>query len=230
MLLPSGLLNAVDLDSRSLVAVSYLAIAAIGARDRDGIPFETGIAASLVAVFTLLLQLGVSLPKMLLFDRQVAEFREASAVFRPYDRVLPIANFEAHTTVPQQFYSHLTSYNTRDERILNPLEFTGKGMQPLQVKSEFACIHPAAASPIGVRVAQQLAQPNALLWPRENVPADFRYAYNWAKTFNYVVYYHFGSRRTLFPGTLLPVREGSFFTIFRVRNSLPLAQVCGLQK
>lgn len=218
LLLPSALLDAVDLDSRSLVSVAYLAIAAIGAREGARIPKSAQLAAAAVAVVTLGTQLGVALPKMRMYERQVAEFRAAAQVFGPTDRVLSIADYDRYPPVPELFYAHLASYATRDRKIFNPSEFTGQGMQPLQVTPPFACIDIAAGRPLHLRPARQLFDPAMKTVLPQDRYRGYRYAYLWDRNFDYVIYYRFGAPPNPFPKVLEPVRVGSFFSILKVRG------------
>jgi hypothetical protein len=220
-LLPSALLDAVDLDSRSLVSVAYFAIAAIGLRDpsRTGTRSTAELAAAAVAFATVGLQFGVALPKMLLFERQVAEFRAAISVLKPLDRVIAVADLDREPSIPTHFYAHLTSYATRDRRAFNPSEFTGKGMQPLHVQPEFACIDVPAGRPLHLRVAEQLLEPATEPLLLQDRYINLRYAYRWDRKFDYVVFYHFGTPANPFAGVLDPVYHGSFFSVLRTRKA-----------
>ena len=219
LLLPSALLDAVDLDSRSLVAVAFLAIAAIGARPGTRIPSSAQAAAIAVAVATIGLQLGTAVPKIVIYERQVAELRGASArVFRPYDTVLAMANQDAEPLGIQQFYTHLLSYETRERQIFNPSEFTGKGMQPLRVTPEFVCLDVPAGRPLSYRFAGVMLDPaNGSVLSKPQF-ANLRYAYRWDRKFDYVLFYDFGKPENPFPTILQPVERGSFFTIYRVEG------------
>lgn len=217
LLLPSALLDAVDLDSRSLVSVAYLAIAAIGAREGARIPKSAQSAAAAVAVVTLGTQLGVALPKMRMYERQVAEFRAAAHVFGPTDRVLSIADYDDNHAVPLQFYSHLASYATRDRKVFNPAEFTGKGMQPLEATPEFACIDAPSAKPLRLQVAAAMMDPQISSRLSERPWRSFKYAYRWDRNFRWVIFYHFRQVPDPFADVLAPAYKGSFFSILRTR-------------
>ena len=218
ILLPSALLDAVDLDSRSLVSVTFLAIAAIGApKDARTVPMNAQLAAVAVAVSTLGLQLGAALPDILLYQRQVAELRQAARVFGPNDTVLSMTDYDREYPIPKQFYSHVASYATRDRKIFNPLEFSGKGMQPLQVTSQFACVDVPAGKPLHIFAAKEFLNPAADL--KKLQKRNLAYAYRWDRHFEYVIFYRFGAQGNPFPDLLEPVSEGSFFTIYRVKGS-----------
>lgn len=219
LLLPSALLDAVDLDSRSLVSVAYLAIAAMGAREGARISKSAQVAAVAVAVVTLGTQLGAALPKMRMYERQVAEFRAAALVFGPTDRVLSVGAYNRYPPVPEQFFAHLASYATRDRKVFNPSEFTGKGMQPLRPTRAFECIDTPAARPLRVPIAMQLLDPATGPSLTEKRFAKYRYAYIWDRTFDYILYLHFGGSPNFAPKHLRLDRTGSFFSILRVRKS-----------
>jgi hypothetical protein len=222
LLLPSALLYAVDLDSRSLITVAYLAIPAIVSRSDAGRIPGAQLSAAIVGVATLAVQIGVSLPMVRLYNRQVAEFRAAASVFRPFDRVLTVQKLDAEPPIPNRYYTHLVSWATRDRKIFNPLEFTGKGMQPLVVNPEFACISSPPGGPIGSHIAYQLLDPATDPLLNQKGFRNLRFAFLWQWKFDYLVYYHFGSRGNPYPGVVEPVRQGSFFTVYKIVRPSPL--------
>jgi hypothetical protein len=226
--LPSALLDAVDLDSRDLVSVAYFAIAGLSLRSPEAKTRDVSVIffPSIVVIATIAVQVSSMIPKLLLYERQVAEIRQAFDVFSPENKVLTLANIGADFSVPLQMYSHLASYGTRDRKIFNPFDFTGKGMQPLRTAPEFACVDVAAGRPLGVRLAIQLLDPATAPLLRMHRNANYRYAYGWPAKFDYIIYYHFGSDVRLFPKLLTPVREGSFFTIYRTARASRSASPC----
>ena len=222
VMLPSGLLEAVDIDSRCLVSVIYLAIGALTLRSgaaAEGLR-KAQVAAAIVAILTVVVQLGSAIPKMRLFDQQVAELRGALNAIGPADAVLTMGELDANTEVPQHFYWHLASYATLDRRAFNPHEFTGRGMQPLRANSPFQCIDPSAGRTLGVFAARQLLDPNMADALSEDENSHLRYAFLWDRRFDYVLYFHFGKADNPVPSVLRPTHRGSFFTIFRVQNAI----------
>lgn len=219
LLLPTQLLDAVDLDSRSFISISYLAIAAIGLQPTSSARLGT-ILASLIALATAASQLAFAVPRVLRFDRQIAEIRQAFGVIGPNQSVFTIIKVEAETSVPQHLYSHVASYATLDRRAYNPFEFTGRGMQPMSVKPEFACIDVGAGRPIQVKLAQQLLDPSLAPELETMRYKHLNYAYMWDRKFDYVIYLHFGAGGNPAPDRLRPVKTSSFFTLFRTPKPL----------
>ena len=217
LVLPSSLLGATDLDSRSLVSVAYLAISAIGicgAGTRGGLSGRNAqVVAAALSVLTIGSQLLVAMPQIQQFERQVAEFRGGLTTMEQGSRLLSITDTGRLAPVPRQFYQHLTSYATLDRKIFNPSEFTGKGMQPMSAKLAFACIDAPAGSPLPLWLASELLQGERA---RPYLRRKFDYAVLWADRFDYVVYFHYGAANNPFPWLLRAVHRGTFFTIFRV--------------
>lgn len=227
--LPSGLLDAVDIDSRCFVSVFYLAIAGLVVRRRNGRPQRAELAAGAVALVTIAAHLMVLMHNVRVFDRQVAEFRSAITVLPAMASVLSVTDLDPNSPVPRRFYSHLGSYATVDRKIFNPAEFTGKGMQPLVVKREFACLDIPAGWPVPTEIIGELSKPEtaSLMDTKKFRPYD--YAYRWDRNFDYVVHFHFGARANPVPSQLKAVREGSFFTIYRTPRTTPSPDPCTQQ-
>jgi hypothetical protein len=216
--LPSALLDAVDLDSRCILSVAYLAIASLRlCSSNDKVRSRAQAAAVAVAIATLGLQLLFALPRIWLFERQVAELRVAFRVIAPTDTVLTFASRDQDPYVPLQMYTHLASYSTLDRKAFNPFEFTGKGMQPLRSNAEYACIDVPAGRPLRLGVARQLLDPVTAPLLRQKKYANLRYAYRWDQHFDYVILYHFGAHTNPFPDILVPIKEGSFFSLLKSR-------------
>jgi hypothetical protein len=223
-LLPTTLLDATDLDSRCFVSIAYLALAAIVIRrsdlqsDRRLLVTET--AAAIIAAGTVAAQLAVAIPQIQIYERQVAEFRDALKIVGPGSSLLAMRNPDQPLTVHRRFYVHITSYVTLDRKAFNPIAFTGKGMQPLTAKPEFACIDTPAGAPISLRVAQRLLRPETANLLKRKRNERLAYAFLWPQRFDYVAYYHFGNPANPFPEELRSVHEGTFFTLYRTSKAL----------
>lgn len=220
LLAPGGLRDAVDIDARTAVPLAWLAIAAtVVAVPQRRVMRMLIVSAALV----LALHSGIALVCWPVFARQVAEAREAFAVFPAKARVLSLTRGEDPGTgsdapVLTEVYNHLASYATRDRRIFNPLEFTGKGMQPLQSIAPYAAIDVGAAMPIPVEMAMYLATPSPVVRAYA-AKHNLAYALEWRRTYDYVILYRFDDKRELDARWLTPVRRGSYFTIYRVDRS-----------
>ena len=147
-----------------------------------------------------------------LFEQQVAELRRGYEVIPPLSPVLSVASEERGPPLPLNLYVHLASYATLDRKAFNPLEFTGRGMQPLQVSPPFSCIDVASGGTLSVPMLRGSV---STVRTGEKRTPRFQYVDKWDRTFDYVIYYHFGERRNPVPEQLKAVIEGSFFTIFQ---------------
>lgn len=228
LLLPSALLNAVDLDARTFVSTAYLTVAAFCAGSVGGerIPIRAKIAAAAVAAVTVAVQLGVLIPQAQAYGAQVAELRQALRVIPPGSSVLSAGDFSRTPPVPHRFYSHLASFTTIDRRAFNALEFTGKGMQPMSSRPDFACVDISASSPIPLGLLPRLLNPGSVKLTDRYGSMSFRYAYLWDRHFDYALYYHYGFPANPAPGHLKPIHSGSFFTIFRTNKPLRARGPC----
>jgi hypothetical protein len=215
LVIPCSIENAVDLDSRLLVALAYLLFAALRPvrREREITFALVSLSAALVA-FQLWSAAAIWRP----FSDQMDELREASEVLPARAKVLTIANSEGPKLIAAPLaYSHVTSYVTIERRIFNPLDFTGIGMQPLSVTPAYATVDSQTGQPYSPELANRFISPSSELsrLAREN---EAGFALRWPKHFDYVIFYHFGRPRNFNPALLEEVRSGSFFTIFKVRK------------
>lgn len=217
LLVPSEIKTAVDVDSRTVVALAYLGLAAFRPvkRERD-VTLAIGTVASAAAAFQIWATIAIWQP----FSRQVAEFRDDVSILPAEAKVLSVGNDGGPKLIAfVSAYSHLGSYATIDRRIFNPLEFTGVGMQPLSVTARFAPYGTPSGRPFSPEVANRLATPTPELEQKaRELQAD--YALRWPQRFDFVVYYHFGQPKNFNPAVLREVRGGSFFSIYRINGSL----------
>jgi hypothetical protein len=216
LVVPSQISDAVDIDSRTFVALAYLFFAVLRPDRRVR---EMSCALASIAVFFIGLQLWSMVAVWQPFSKQVNEFRSSLGVLPAGARVFPVT---ADRDGPQRFalpmsYSHVTSYATTDRRIFNPLEFTGVGMQPLSVRPAYADIDTPAGQPFSPAAAKKLAVPDQRTLMRAH-KYNVDYALRWPEKFDYVVYYHFGGQPNFDPATLETVRVGSFFSILKVKR------------
>ena len=212
---PSGIQNAVDVDSRILVAVMYLLFAAL-----QPIRQQREVASALAAISMGLaaIQVWTMVAVWQPFSREVAEFRRSTAILPREAKVLSVVETEARQgTAYPLAYSHLTSYATIDRLIFNPLEFSGVGMQPLSSTAKFAAVDTPAALPFTPQVARALEQPTAK-FARHAEEGNAGFALHWPDKFDYVVYYHLGRGRNFDPAVLTEVERGSFFSILKVKK------------
>lgn len=215
--MPAQLQSAIDLDSRTMVALAWLFVAGFGV-----VVADRGVArmVALGAAGLLVVHGAVAATSWRRFDRQVTELRAAFAPLPAQALVLTFGDAEVPTgrntlAASPVAYTHLTSYATLDRHVFNPLEFTGVGMQPLSAVGRFAAYDIPVSSPIPVATAKLLAAPDATI-VRRATAVGLDYALNWPRRFDYAVHYHFGDAAILpWPG-LHPIHRGSFFTIYRI--------------
>lgn len=215
LLVPSGIRDAVDVDGRLLVPLAFLFFVALRPIRREPL-VRTSVA--LVAGIFFAGQLWAAQTMWKPFDRDVAEFRSAVAMLPPGSALLSIGKvggrLPGEVPIP---YIHLASYATLDRRVFNPLEFTGRGMQPLSARQRFEAIDPPNAIPLEPALALKLKSPPPDL-ARRAEESPVRYALQWPERFDYVVHYHFGRPSNFDPATLTERHRGSFFTILEVRR------------
>ena len=223
LIVPPSIYEAIDIDGRFVVGGALLAVAGLGLV-RSDIKLEGFVVAT--AVVLLALRIGTLSFEGIRFDRQVAEFRQSLHVIPAGARVLSARGDEemgvcgSALTMPEPYF-HLASFATIDRRAFNPLEFTGRGMQPMQSRPPYSEIDVGASEPI---MASMLKLTRTLkksaeverVFKAENVPT---YYLNWQESFEFVIYYHFGCPVPLSADGLKEVGGGSFFTIFAIANA-----------
>ena len=216
LIVPSEIKTAVDVDSRTVVALAYLGVAALRPVEREReVTLAIGILASAAAAFQLWATIAIWQP----FSRQVQEFRDAVSILPPETKVLSVGEDAGPKRIAfAAAYSHIGSYATIARRIFNPLEFTGVGMQPLSVTAPFAPYDTSSGEPLSPDGANRLATPSpALEQKARKLHAEF--ALRWPRRFDYVVYYHFGRPKSFNPVVLREVHAGSFFSIYKIDRS-----------
>ena len=213
LLVPSEIKTAVDVDSRTVVALAYLGLAAFRPVEREReVTLAIGILASAAAAFQIWVTISIWQP----FSRQVEEFRNAVSILPPEAKVLSVGNDSGPKLGAfLSAYSHIGSYATIDRRIFNPLEFTGVGMQPLSVTARFAPYSTPSGAPFPPEIANRLATPTPSLEQKAR-KLQAAFALRWPQRFDYVVYYHFGQPKNFNPAVIREVRAGSFFSIYKI--------------
>ena len=215
VLVPSGIQDAVDVDARTLVALLYLFFTALQPlrQERNVVAAVTASSALLVAV-----ELWATFAVWQPFSREVTEFRQASAALPSGAKVFSVTETDipARAAFPLA-YSHLASYATVDRAIFNPLEFTGIGMQPLSATPKFASVDTPSALPFSTSNALQMKHPTAQ-FERRARRTNAEFGLRWPEKFDYVIYYHFRHGPNFDPATLTLVRQGSFFSILKVKR------------
>jgi hypothetical protein len=209
--LPFRIGDAVDIGTRTLAAAIPLFALAIPPRPRS--PGTAIIAASCCVLLAFHLQTQATVwPR---FSRQVVEFRRALVAIPPKSKILTVwggADDAPQALIGEAAYSHLAGYGIVDRGAFYPLEFMGRGMQPLSVNPQLETITPRAARPLAVESARSLEHwagaPNATM-----VESKVDYGVKWPEQFDRVVYFHFGDPPNFDATHLRLAHEGSYFSI-----------------
>lgn len=215
LVVPSGMRDAIDIDSRTAVPLAYLFFASLRPVQRDvGISAVTAAASALLLGFGLLMSFLIWRP----FSREVDELRAATSVMPSGAPVISVRNDEGDKRAALPLaYIHLASYATIERRIFNPNEFTGVGMQPLSVTPRYASIDTLAAVPVTSENARKLENPTQELQEKAR-EKNAEFMIRWQDRFEYVIYYHFGGQPNFDPKILSLVHQGSFFSILKVKT------------
>jgi hypothetical protein len=215
LLVPSQVQDAIDVDSRSLVALAYIFVAGVSpvAEDRRR---TIGIAIGASAL--LAVHLVTTVTNWLPFSRNVDEFRAAAAILPEHAKILSSMENSVHPLPANALsYIHLASYATIDRRVFNPLEFSGVGMQPLSSTPAYAPFDTPAALPYSGDLMVRLNNPSPELEEQAR-RKNAEFALRWQQKFDFVIYYHFGQKPNFDPSALTLVHNGSFFSILAVKR------------
>jgi hypothetical protein len=215
LVVPSGMRDAIDIDSRTAVPLAYLFFASLRPIHREAAISAAAAAASAVLLgFGLLMSVLVWRP----FSEEVDELRAATSVLPAGAPVISVRNDKGDKRAALPLaYIHLASYATIDRRIFNPNEFTGVGMQPLSVTPPYVPIDTLAAVPVTSENAVKLEDPTLELQQKAK-ERNAQFMIRWQDRFEYVIYYHFGGPPNFDPKTLSLVHQGSFFSILKVKT------------
>jgi hypothetical protein len=208
------------LDVRLWVALSFLAVAGLrycGPRKAGGV--LTAVALGLFAA-----RIYYIVDHWRVYDRQIAEYREAALVIEPgsrilqvQEKVLPVAG---EPGAFRDIYFHFTSFSVIDRSVFLPTLFTDPAKQPIVAAPELMEIDTPVGLPVRPGELRAWAEPAVLDWFEgdDDVGDQRRYGYMWQDRFDVIVYLHDGTGANPAPGVLESVAEGSYFSIFRVRH------------
>ncbi len=208
LIVPTQIGAAVDIDSRTAVLLTVLFVICLRL-DRPSPRAVSTIVG--LAVVTIILQLTIAIPARAKLHREVDEIRAAAATLPPYATVFSINGSD----VDYKLHYHMASVATVAGRIFNPLEFSGKGMQPLDATPAFACRNVEVGRPLN-RVESILVREPAFFHRRLSKVQQktFAYAQHWTSDFSHVLYLHEGKSRWTPAKGLVPIAQGSFFKIY----------------
>lgn len=213
--LPFQINDAIDISSRTMAAA--LPLLALSIPPSAGRRAEGVFAAACVALLAFHLSTAALVwPR---FSRQTEELRAALPAIPSGARVLSV--WQGSGPAPAQVaapaaYAHLAAYAVIDRKAFNPIEFMGRGMQPLSPAPALAPLTPRPSRPLEAQDARQLAEWSGPPTPAM-VEAKQAYAIGWPRTFDRVLYLHFGSAPNFDPERLQTLVAGSFFSILQPR-------------
>jgi len=158
-------------------------------------------------------------------DRNFAEFRAALDVIEPGASILPV---QKHNAVrdggTQQFdeaYWNMAMLAVIDRGAFLPTLFTDPTKQPVQASPRRADLDTPYGWPVGYDLLADEAAAGAADSAADGAPAGSvrRFWIGWSDRYDYVLVTHFGAAGNPDPVRLAPVREGSFFGLYRVRKT-----------
>jgi hypothetical protein len=208
------------LDVRLWVAVSFVAVAGFafcGSKNAGRV-----LAAIVIGLFGARVYLIADHWRA--YDRQIAEYRAAATVITPGARILQVQERAGPVAgAPGAFrdiYYHFTSYSVIDSSVFLPTLFTDPTKQPIVAAPELAEIDTPVGWPMRPGELRAWADPAVFDWfeGEDDIGDQRRYGYMWQDRFDFAVYVHDGAGGNPVPGILEPVAEGSYFSIFRVRQ------------
>jgi len=215
LVVPSQFQDAIDIDSRSFVALAYIFVAGVSPTVDDR---RVTIGVTIGSAALVALHLAMMVANWIPFSRNVDELRGATAVLPQHAKILSSMDEVVRPQpVDRLPYIHLASYATIDRRVFNPLEFSGIGMQPLSSTEQFAPFDTPAALPYSGDLMKRLNNPAPAL-EKDAMRKNAGFALHWAQKFDYVIYYHFGGKPNFDPVDLTIVRNGTFFSILGVKR------------
>jgi len=208
------------LDVRLWVALSFFAVAGLrfcGPRKAGGILAAVALGLFAARVYHIVDHWRV-------YDRQIAEYREAALIIEPgsrilqsQERALPVAGAPGAF---RDIYFHFTNFSVIDRSVFLPTFFTDPAKQPVVAAPGLAEIDTPVGFPIRPGELRAWADPALFDWFEgdDDVGDQRRYGFMWQDRFDYVVFVHDGSGGNPVPEILEPAAEGSYFTVFRVRK------------
>jgi hypothetical protein len=156
-------------------------------------------------------------------DREFSEFRAATVVIPKGAALLPVQIRDAHfvTGVPRFEYAywHLAALAVIDRSVFMPFLFTDPTKQPIRAAPRRKSIDAPFGAPITYRQLESgIAGGNGAVLRQFGNSAAHPFWANWPENYDYVLVTHFGVGGNPVPNLLIPVQEGSFFTIYKVAS------------
>lgn len=205
-------------DMRLPTVVALLIVAGL----RPGaLPRKTALTVAAGAAAVLIWRSDSVVERWRQVDRQYAEFRQALTVIERGASILPV-QYEHTGTFGTAYwfeanYWHIASLAVLDRSAFVPHLFTDETKQPVAATPRRAIIDSSAGEPATREELRKGADRNyARLTPRPNDHGSSRYWLDWPHRFDYAVVVRFAEHGNPYPEMLRPVRNGSFFDIYRI--------------
>jgi hypothetical protein len=224
LMLPSAIGYAVELDARML-AFAVLLFVAASRPNRAPSRMDTILAAAVVVV--VIVRSLALLVDGLERSRQIEEFRASVTVVPSGSAVLVTeSNYVSGcgTVSQSEFptYWHIPGFVVIDRQAFEPLVFTGRGSQPIEVTEEYAAFDVPASSPVPLgllQMAEDGADPEGLadLLAEYDLPDFFS---DWFLVYDYIIDLHGGCVAGPELQHATVEERGSFFTIYRVDSQI----------
>lgn len=183
------------LDVRLWVALSFAAAAGLefhGPRNAGRM-----LAAVMLGLFAVRIYQIVD--HWQVYDRQIAEYRQAAMVIEPgarilqsQERTLPVAD---EPGAIRDIYYHFTNYSVIDRSVFLPTLFTDPAKQPVVAAPGFAEIDTPVGPPVRPGELSAWADPAVFDWfeGEDDIGDQRRYGYMWQDRFDFIVYLHDGA-------------------------------------
>lgn len=224
LLLPHRVYMAMDVDSRLVVGLVFLFIASTRI---------VNPTRSRVLVLALVLFAVVSARSLLIIDQWRAWSHEVAAFRADLEKIEPGAALlvggwrtsspelqcaEARPDPATAFW-HLPSFAVVDRSAFVPLIFTARGMQPIRATAKYRPLDIGVSGPVPPDLLERAARPElAARLQRDLAEAHTPgYFVDWPRRFDYLVFLHHGCRQPIVPEHLTELRDGSFYTLYRIR-------------
>jgi len=155
-------------------------------------------------------------------DRDFSEFRRALTVVEPGSSLLPVQKQDVPpATGASRFdyvYWHMPVLAVLDRSAFVPTLFTDPAKQPVRAAPAREAMDTEFGAPIELALLVDAANGGNQVKGGVGIKPFWN---DWPQRYDYVLITHFGANGNPLPDLLKPIREGSFFTIYRVRRPAP---------
>ncbi len=151
------------------------------------------------------------------YDQEFRELRQASQVIDPGARVIVGRFEELPWFVPSRIYSHVVSLAVIERSVFLPDLFTGP-QQPLGAAPAYAAIDMPNGDLLELKDLEEGIDPVQAEQLKDKILRRGAKPYwsNWPDNFDYLVMLDAQGQDNPFPGIVIPVHLGSYFTIYAV--------------